>query len=571
MSCSLKRSSALALAVSTLAAIPLLAPAVANAAMGGAIPITTTLRPDLRSATLLNVDAPNVETTVRICFNKNIGSLVRNNYIRIGTYRQAERVADRAIRSTANPQCADATWTAPDIDITQHTYVTADADPGAGSGQGEGAVVNAANALHNRADSTALIGSNTNNGTAGRTTAPDLTGITATNATDTINFIFDQNVAPNVNTLGSLTGGGGGFAIYDVNGNRTDNLGINPIDPTTAGNVTVAGNVVSVRFPPNTVTGAVRAVVLPGAVRARATGNDVQMPIWHAARPGTSGNTNRPDLLSASVSATTATFVYDELFSLAPAAGGVTSAQRFYVTASDGTVFFGTSATLSGGTGPTNGNTVTVTLAPSGVAPPGGLGTTPPGPGQTGVNPANANEYFVAASAAEGAVIATSPPMAGQPSTAGGLPVGGNAGALATGWTTGPEAMRATINNTMGVVSLLLDQRFSLFDLAGFDLLDDTGAVIATNALQVSGAGGAAGQQTANVQFTAAQVQSARGILLRRGALTTFMGYPNVVQGLSPTATAAVLSRGSRVKFRPAKPLTATKQVRTVKRRLGIR
>ena len=600
MSCSLKRSSALALAVSTLAAIPLLAPAVANAAMGGAIPLTTTLRPDLRSATLLNVDAPNVETTVRICFNKNIGSLVRNDLIRIGTYRQAERVADRAVRSATNPQCADATFTAPDIDITQHTYVTADTQPGLDpDNPTAGAVVNAANALPNRADSTALIGSNTNNGTAGRTTAPDLTGITATNATDTINFIFDQNVAT-ANTSGSLFSGNGSFAIYDVNGKRDNNLGISPFDPTTGGNVTVANNVVAVRFPANTVTAAVRAVVFPGGVTARTTGNDVQMPIFSAIRPGTSGNTNRPDLLSTSATATTATFVYDELVSIGTpppeaiqanlpqgvtigtatiiqlaAATAAARAQQFFVTASDGSVFFGTGTpTFAGGTNSSNGNSVTVSLATSGVAP-NNQGTTPvPAPAQTGVAPGNANEYFVAASAAEGAVIGTAvavPPGADRTSTAGGLPVGGNAGALATGYTTGPEVLRATFNNTTGVVSLLLDQRFQLFDLPRFDLLDDTGAVVATNALQVNGAGGAAGQQTANVQYTAAQVQSARGILLRRGALTTFLGYPNMVQGVSPTATAAVLSRGSRVKFRPAKSAKATKQVRTVKRRLGIR
>jgi hypothetical protein len=70
----------------------------------------------------------------------------------------------------------------------------------------------------------------------------------------------------------------------------------------------------------------------------------------------------------------------------------------------------------------------------------------------------------------------------------GGVPVGDNAGAFATGYTTGPDARSVTFNNSNGTVTVQMDQRVdpnSLCDYSPgtcgngfFELLDNTGTVI---------------------------------------------------------------------------------------------
>jgi hypothetical protein len=78
----------------------------------------------------------------------------------------------------------------------------------------------------------------------------------------------------------------------------------------------------------------------------------------------------------------------------------------------------------------------------------------------------------------------------------GGVPVGDNAGAFATGYTTGPDARSVTFNNSNGTVTVQMDQRVdpgSLCDYSGgtcgngyFELLDNTGTVIDPQPLSAS-------------------------------------------------------------------------------------
>ncbi len=490
--------------------MPLVAPVAANAAMGGAIPLTTSLRPDLRSATVRNVNTTDVTTTVRFCFNKGIASLPQAGSLIIGTYRQAQVGADTATRASDNNMCADAVYSSTDVDVTQHTYGTALDD----------AVRNLANGRGNVSDSTALVQltgtSATNNGTAGKTTAPDLTGITAVNSTDTINFIFDQNVR-----AGSAVAAR--FRFNDRDGNVA-----------TGTAATIAANVVAVRFPVGSastpsVANAVRAFVDPAAVQARATGNDANGARLSATRPGGSGFTTRPDLQSATLAAdgTTVDFVFDETIAGTPAPA------NFVVTRSD------TGAVAASSVMIVNNNTVRAVIP----------------------NGASQNEYFVIADVASAAVTSAT---SGLTSTAGGLPVGGNAGAFATGFTTGPEALRVSFDNATGVASILLDQRFNASD-NDFRLIDDSGTQLAVTPINISGSGGAAGQATVRVSFTPAELRGARSIqIVPPNSLKTFIGVDNVVQALSPTATAAVLSKGSKAKFRKATGLKKTKQLRAV-------
>jgi len=497
-------------------AVPLVAPVAANAAMGGAIPATTTLRPDLRSATVRAVNTTDVTTTVRLCFNKALASLPAAGSLRIGTYRQATVSADSATRASDNMNCADAVFSSADVDVTQHTHATAAA----------GAVAALNNGRENLGDSTALVqlagASATNNGTAGKSTAPDLTGITVANSTDTINFIFDQNV-------GASSANPARFHFNDQAG--TVFTGIASPVPV------ITGNVVSVRFAPGVVATAVRGYVDAAAVQARTTGADANATDFSVARPGSSGLTNRPDLQSTSLSAggTTVDFVFDETI------GGVPAAGSFFVDLADGTFRAATGAAI------VNGNTVRATFA-------GGD---------------SQNEYFIGADVADSAGIFGLALPAARTNTAGGLPVGGNAGAFATGFTTGPEALRVAFDNSTGVASILLDQRFFTSNSTSFLLIDDSGTQLAAAPISVSGAGGAAGQSTVRVSFTPAQLSGARSIGLNGGALTTFIGASNVVQQLSPTASAAVLRKGSGVKSHKAAGLKSTKQLRAILRGKG--
>jgi len=493
-------------------AVPLVAPVAANAAMGGALPATTSLRPDLRTATVTNVNTTNVTTTVRFTFNKAVSSLPNASRLQIGTYRQATIGADTATRASDNMSSVDAVFSSTDVDVTQNTHATATF----------GAVTNVANGMSNLGDSTALVQlagtSATNSGTAGKSTAPDLTGITVANSTDTINFIFDQNV-------GASTANPAAFHFNNQAGDVF--TGIPALVPA------ITGNVVSVRFPPGSVASAVRGYVDAGAVAARTTGMDPNATELSVARPGTSGLTNRPDLQSTTLSAggTTVDFVFDETIAGTPAPGS------FFVDLSDASFRAATSAVI------VNGNTVRATFA-------GGD---------------SQNEYFIAADVRDSAGITGVAAPAARTNTAGGLPVGGNAGAFATGFTTGPEALRVTFDNTTGVASILLDQRFFTSNNS-FQLIDDTGTQLPATPNSVSGSGGAAGQATVRVAFTPAQLSGARSIGLNGGAVTSFIGASNVVQQLSPTASAAVLSKGSKVKSHKAKGLNSTKQLRAILR-----
>jgi hypothetical protein len=54
--------------------------------MGGANALTTSLRPDLRSATVQSTNAVDDTTTVRVCFSKAIASLPQTARFHMGDY-----------------------------------------------------------------------------------------------------------------------------------------------------------------------------------------------------------------------------------------------------------------------------------------------------------------------------------------------------------------------------------------------------------------------------------------------------------------------------------------------------
>jgi hypothetical protein len=501
MSVNLGRLRALPVALAVAAAVPLLAPVAADAALAGGNALTTTLRPDLRSATVTRVDPVAVETDVTYCFNKSISSLPQPGSLGVGLYRDSGGpgvAADSAVRSASNDKCAVATFSSFDLDAEQYTYASVAGSDGAGGG-GTPAVTNIANGLGNIQDATALIGSKTNNGTRGRTTGPDLVGITANNANNTIDYTFDQTVgavntaappaAPHINDAGHF-----GF---------NDSTGVAHAYPGGATNISINGKVVRVKFPVgDPVSSAVRAFVGYADVTSLARGDFT--PGGSATRPGSGGFTDRPDLVDAvlSSSGNTVDFVYDQLISTNADTNG-----KVLLSLSIGGVAVSPSSSTV-----VNGNTLRATFTSGDFF----------------------NEYDVQVYAGQGAVTGGT-----GASTAGGAAVGGNTGAFAQGFTTAPDARAVSFDTATGVASVTLDQRFVSFTPGSFKLLDDSGSQIAPAAISVSGQGGAAGPVVAKVTFTPAQLTGARSLLLQSGAFSSFIGSTNPAQVISPTAGAS--------------------------------
>ncbi len=340
------------------------------------------------------------------------------------------------------------------------------------------------NGFGNISDSTALVGSKTNNGTRGFGTGPDLVGIAANNAASTIDFTFDQVITGVTAAVGVNAGA---FVL---------NTGTGAEVPSLAGadnrSLSSDGKTLRVNFPAGSVTDAVRAFVVQNAVEAKAGG--YLNGLRSAARPGNGGFTDRPDLVAASLAddGSYVDFQFDQVLS---ATGPATDFR--------------------------------IQLAES-----------------TSCNGAELHELLISAGAVEGAVTG-----AGGDSTAGGLPVGGNAGAFATGFTVAPEALTVSFDNATSVVSVLFDQRWLIDDANAFKLIDDQGSQISAAAINVTGSGSpTAGRTTAQITFPAGTVTGARSLLIQtNGAFTALAG--NVVQTISPTAPAAETAK----KFRTAK------------------
>ncbi len=256
---------------------------------------------------------------------------------------------------------------------------------------------------------------------------------------------------------------------------------------------------------------AVRAVVDNGAVDGRVTGDALDQT-RSAARPGSGGFTDRPDLVAVipSSDGSTVDFQFDQVLTAQNGNG------NFHIGSSFGESDTGVGATIVGGAGV--GNTVRVTFAPSGP---------------------QENEYWVTGWVDDAAVNG-----AGGSSPPAGLPTGGNNGAFATGFTIGPEALTVSFDNATDVAHVLFDQRWQDADENDFKLIDDQGSQIAAGALNVTGTGSpTAGKITADVTFPAGTLTGARSLLLQQDAVEVdvinFGPLGNRPQVISPTAAAA--------------------------------
>jgi hypothetical protein len=264
--------------------------------------------------------------------------------------------------------------------------------------------------------------------------------------------------------------------------------------------------------------------------------------------PGTSGTTGLADLLSAVVApdGNHIAFTFDKPIGTVPTPGD------FVADLADGGIAFGSGT-------PTISNTATT-----------GTVTVPFASGS------QFNEYDVKASVFPGAVTVLNQPTSGN--TFGSVPVGGNAGAFARGFTTGPDATGVTFNSTTGNVNVLFDQRVDLTGTlpapAGFVLLDQDGTPVASaGATGATGVPSAAGPVMITVSFPPAAFSVAKaleicgtpddlGVITApaecTGGTTTgsvfssFEDWANVQQIVSPFATSSVLKPGSHAHWRHA-------------------
>jgi hypothetical protein len=545
-------------------AVPLVGAGVAQAALAGANPLTTTNRPDLRTATLVTGST----NQVKFCFTQTISQISSQGAFSVGGYASAGG-APNFLTSTnptvvdpTNNKCVIATFPV-SIGDTGDLVTTTIAQVA------EGAVLTTVGSglVGNRADSTALTGSTTHNGTAGHTTAPDLTGIVVDNVNtgNTLDFIYDQNVQ--ISTIDSTK-----FTAY-----YQDGIALTGAPPFGTGGfvsgIVAGGNVVKVTFsaasPLSTAAHGptVIGVSQTGAVRAQTPNHDVSTTDASAVA-GTAGATTRlPDLQAAQLS-TDGSFI-DYTFDK-PIAGPCTppsaqcvggllrlpaGAQGNYQTVEAGRFI------------DTAGSAFSATDCKGIASPAGGPCVAGGGKAQLPNNVVRA--YFDnsptllpigSPSVYETLVKAAVTPGAAQTTGLvgngfGEAPIGGNQGAFATGFTEGPDAFKVTFDNATNTAAALFDARVFFTNAPQFVLLDANGTPLPGGTGVAAGPLASGGDNTGpyviTVSFTGASVANAKALEIKgpllgpSAASTRFSG--GVQQIVSPVGAAAVLKPGAKV------------------------
>jgi hypothetical protein len=511
-------------------AVPLVGASAAQAALAGANPLTTTNRPDLRTVTLTSA------STAQFCFDQAIAQVPSQTGFHLGGYSAANVLASTnpTAVDTANNHCVDATFPisiGDTDDLTQYTYGEVD-DSAVLAQVGTGFVGNIA-------DSTALQGSSTHNGTAGRTTAPDLTGVTVDNVNtgNTLDYIYDQNVQ-----ISSVHPGD--FHAFYADG--TELTGVT--------SVVAGGNVVKVTFgsPLSSPTHGptVIAVNTAGAVSSQ-TAEHTLSTIDTFAVSGTSGaSTTRPDLIAAQLS-TDGTYV-DYTFDK-PLNGAAPNAGDFQEWSS-----------LGGTIGPAPATCAESSVATSSAVAPctaGGLSQLPNNVVRVFFPTQSVQEYLVKASVTPGAVHPAASVAGGLNNTWGEVPIGDNQGAFAEGFTTGPDAFRVTFDNATNTATVLFDQRVFGTNHSSFILLDANGTPLPGGTGVAAGPAATApqtpGPYQITVSYTGASVANAKALEIAGiptatapAAFTAFGPLGSSVQQVvSPTGAAAILKPGSKLRF----------------------
>lgn len=463
--------------------------------MAGANPLTTTARADLRSVTLTGTGAI-------FCFDKAVTSIPNPGGFYVGGYR-ADNFA-RSTGATPSGMCVTATISGANA---QDSF-----------GQvAEGAVRTTGN-LGNRADSTALTGSTTHNGTRGLTTAPDLTGVSVVQTVpQQIAFTYDEPVDP------SAIVGTAGFHFVTSTGVDipSDTASISTTDPKTViAQFPIGGTPVT-----PLVTDGVRAYSVAGAVSSAndgtlgtydsqalpsslglVTGHPTLVSAVYSRQPGnSSGAPGLAGTLGAVLGtgfggtgiscgdATTSCVVVDYTFNegvnlplatgiLQPVLTSITN--NYYAYLSDGSfvhpaAVYEPSGTSLLGTLGIGGSTTVRAIFPTAsrfdeyLVKAAVTGPTTPLSGAPPVC------ELTGALTLLGTCAATSSTAPFAPNVTGSQPIGHNEGAFASGFSTAPDAFTASFDTLTNTASVLFDQRVFFSNPANFALLDGNGNAIA--------------------------------------------------------------------------------------------
>ena len=266
-------------------------PPIAHGAMGTSTTLITTARPDLVSVTTPGSQGG---PTADFCFSRASGLRARRHpglFQLNGYHDNTSLIADSIAQ--INNFCIEATFTNPEPRTTWSSTPTAT------SGRVPWRPTRAA--ARTSTDSTPLNGSDTNNGTRGLQYRPDLQQVVVRGSQNQIDYLFDQEVIGDSASSGALNPTG--FKYIDQAGE--DHFSTDATVETASDG---RERVVRAQFDDSIVgmddvTDAVIAVAEPGAVSLRSCSGDIgddqaDNDRFAVTVPGTSGDTNDPDLVS---------------------------------------------------------------------------------------------------------------------------------------------------------------------------------------------------------------------------------------------------------------------------------
>jgi len=452
----------------------------ANAALGGATSSNFTTSPNLVSVT-----ANAAEETVVYKFDRTIaagtGGLDASDFI-LGGY-DAAQVTDPpssvSIVGAGDSVLAD--FGGSDIDFNGLTYAALNA------GTVKGTVTNSKD---NFDDAVRITGATTESGTTGHTDGPDLVAAALREDLNQVVYVFDQLVDD------SAPFAGGQFQYTDVAGTTHASVGAQATD-----------NLIIAQFlAPNDVSDASKATIDAPGGTIQAEGYSGVGPtgayydavaIAGKAAPAT------PNLESASIDTNggSVTYVFDKTITVG--APGL-----FSVFLANGDEVNGTATQLLA-----DAKSVRVSF-----------------------NLQNQNEFAVFANIQDGAVTGATNAI---PSQTDGAPIGGNAGAQASGYTTAPDAIQALVNPAAGQASVLFDSRFSgPADATAFDLYTADGVSLGNPSAASATVAAAPQQSRVVLTLTDTQASNAKNVVIDGGNPLSFGGTSAVVGTISGGASA---------------------------------
>ncbi len=458
MSNRLKRASLARLAVGlAVLAFPLLATSVAQAALAGAIPSTTTIHPDVRSAT---IDPTAGDFALHVCFDKQLnGSFVPGDFA-IAGYR-AGNLHDALGVSTdpSNTNCVFVVWPSSIGDINQYTAVEI----------APGAVEANAGSVPNLVDSVGITGSISHAGVTGITVAPNLAGVLppsgANQVSHSLTFVFDKTTdSPAANNAGYFFETAAGQTCMGV-------PAFAPIAGNDSTTITIAFN----DAPCGGVVNAIRAGLFAGTVTApsdAAATNPNMSTIMPNCNTGTNCPTSVPDLVSAQLNADndSITYTFDKNVVVFPP----NLPSDFLAELANGTTLPSTSAVCGGGT--------TCVAQFSGTL-------------------SKQAEFGVLAWVSGVAVHPADNPTVSN--LAGSAKIGDNAGAFSRAFTTGPDVFGVQMNKSTGLVSVNLDDRVVAVDTADINLIAGDGGIVAATPSPSFNSSAGPGPTTVQLQYPA--------------------------------------------------------------------